>query len=401
MDESKNKVVQMHDACMNNKITADEYAAYLFICLENEIKKLINKPNYSIWAAQEDLIECAKNAIAANLNNFNPGTEALSNYFMPRIEQNVKELIKRSLTQQYDAYRNNEISRDEYAMYLISHLEHYIEFCINRRHRLLGAEYDDLMQSGRMAIIEKIDDYNPYIATPTSYFTAYINQYTKETVIKNNTGSTQYYISKVVKLEKVAKANGYTGITDPELPPDILSILSGEPLKTVIETIKIKNCQATASLDATSENMDIEGTYQSPEAVIIKQETDSFLMKQFLKCSPLERFLLIHTVLSEEPYSYCQMVKILKTEEYRERYEEELPKRLDQVFLEQKVNGALRKIRHNPRTAEYVKAKCPWENIPEQISKEDMDKAISCHLFDLDSINNNDDDGYTSICLLS
>ena len=144
---------------------------------------------------------------------------------------------------------------------------------------------------------------------------------------------------------------------------------------TVLETRKSKSTTCV-SLEATSENLDLESSFKNPEKAFLDAEMSEFLLSQYMKCSKLEQFLLDNIVLADKPVSDRTLLIRLKTPERMEEFGSELPLHADQVFLEQKTNQALRKIRLNPRLKSLNKDAVPEVELIEQASVDDIESNI-------------------------
>lgn len=290
----------------------------------------------------------------------------------------IEKQTQNILINKYEAYHTGTLSRDDYVSYLLDLLENFIKQRIGVKKRFISAEYEDLMQQGRLAVIAKADSYDPHCGMPTSYFTYYIDQYMKEAL--NNDGMTRYYVGTATKLEKVAKEYGYEGCTDPRLSPDKLAILADTSLMTVLETIKYKN-QSTVSLDEWN---GVSSDFETPENMLILKERDELLSKQFSKCTELEKFLLTNIVMRDKPMSFRALIKNLNTDEMQEKFKDELPKCIDQIYLENKLNCALRQMQRNRSVSDYLpKKKNQWERLIEQATAEDIENAIESNLLEL------------------
>ncbi len=292
----------------------------------------------------------------------------------------IESQTQDKIIEKYDALKSGDISREDWALYLCNLLENYIKKLIAVKHRTIGADYQDLIQQGYLAVCEQLDNYDPHLGMPTSYFTEFINQYTKDAC--DNSGMTKYYVGTATKLEKIAKKYGYDGITDPNLSPDTLAVLANTSLMTVLETIKFKSA-TLVSLEATSENFEMESTFKTPEHAALDKERDEFLRSQFDKLSPLEKYLLLETVLSDEPKSYRAILAALKTPELHARFEDELPNKVEQVYLEQKTNHALRRIRYSPGAKKLFQMEERPIELVEQASTDDIESAIMSNLLEL------------------
>jgi DNA-directed RNA polymerase specialized sigma subunit len=289
----------------------------------------------------------------------------------------------------YDKYHAGEISRNEWVLFLIDLLENYIKEQIRLKHRTMSADYEDLLQEGYCAIVAMADAYDPHRGKATSFFVDYINQYTRAAL--NNEGMTSHYVAAASKMDKAAKMYGYEGCTDQRLTPDTLAILADLPLATVLETLKCKSRQFISIEACEGDNWvageDDSVSYRNPEETFFENETKKVVQEQLAKLSPLEKYLLDNTVLSDNPKSYRKLTEILRKKENFARFESELPKTLtkvNQVFLEQKTNSALRKLKYSaPLQKLFYMPKEDNFDIIEQATDEDIAEAFENNLIDL------------------
>lgn len=259
--------------------------------------------------------------------------------------QNSKQKNREELISIYDKYIAGETPIKVWCECLVVTLEDYIKYRIGVKKRYIGAEWDDLMQQGYLAICDNVKNYNPHIAAPGTFFTPYIDQYTKD--ICKNPGMTAHYNSIYNKMDNAAKKYGFDGCEDPKLTAEKLSIIADCPMASVVEALKHKQW-TEVSFEAASENFELEDTtFKNPETVIIERETMEFVRERLARCTPLEQYLIeIHNRINE-PVSFRKMCSLFDTPEYRRQFSE-LPKNLNQVYFERKYSHAIEKIRYMP-----------------------------------------------------
>ncbi len=299
-----------------------------------------------------------------------------------------EKIAQSKIIEKYDLYKAGKISRQEYCEHILEVLEFYIKSRITAKHRTLGADYEDLMQQGYLAIMEKVDVYDPRRSRPTSFFTDYIDQFQKDAL--KNSGMTRYYLSMATKLERIAKKYGFEGILDPRLEPDKLSILADVSLTTVLETIKAKAQSNVSSYEAVTDNVELDTEsgfnpgFKNPETCYLENETHRFLQSELDKLSPLQQFLVINITAAANPMSYRKIVKLLKDPEYHylltDKEGKDISGKIDQTTLEQALQQALRRLSHNTNLNKLVsfKKKRAYEIIEEeeQASVDDIFSAI-------------------------
>lgn len=283
----------------------------------------------------------------------------------------------------YDKWKAHEIERSEYLQYLCDVMMNFIKHRIKEKHRTLGAEYEDLLQEGYVAVCAMADTYNPHITKPATYYQQRIDEKTKDACRKADTKMTRYYLTKAYELERAARENGFEGLNDPLLTADTLSVLSGLPLTTVLEARKYAG-YSTVSLEAASDNRDIESPFITPERAILEKEKLEFINEQLESLSPLEQYLIKETIMADKPKSLRKILEDLRTPEIKATYECELPKKVEQVFLQQVINHALRRIKRSVKSRQIVEM--PEADIidyVEQASEDDVESAIINNMLDL------------------
>ena len=299
----------------------------------------------------------------------------MSDFLEEIIAQQKREYSHACTKDVYAKYRSGELSKDEWVLYLNGVLTNYMKYIIRKKCWHLAEDAEDLLSQGTLAIVEYADKYNPARATPTSYFTRYIEQYMREGMKKT---MTKHYSTAAKKMDKVLRTFGYSGIDDPKLSPEKISILTDLSVKTVKKTMEQVQI-SVASLSSTSENFETSAVregFQNPEKIFLEKEEKELLIDQLDKCSRLEQYLLGEIILSTEPKSYRQVLIELKDPELGldKEFEDELPKKLNQLFLEQKVSHALRKIAYSQAAKRLYQREQPFEYV--QASEEDILAAI-------------------------
>jgi len=221
----------------------------------------------------------------------------------------------------------------------------------------------------------------------------YIDQFTREECIPEL--MSEHYVKHKIKLDKVARKHGFTGMLDERLTPDMLSVISGVSIKTVLETLKHVQ-YSVSSLEQTTDNFDLdfslEGncensiSYKTPEKAVLDQELSDLVTELLSDFSSFDRWLFENTVLSDDPISYRNLTKFLKTSEAEEMFGEELPKQCDQKSMKRRVMNCIRRVKYAPKLARYmsIQDNAYEPIIEEQASPDDIGAAILDGLFDED-----------------
>ena len=309
-------------------------------------------------------------------------TESLIQGEIQVTREETTEDTERRLTESckmYDAYKKNEISRDVYVIWHINELKNFVFYLIQVSHLAVFTEVEDLVQAANIAILEHIDDYNPYTGViAAKYMESYIMAAMNDTKPKK---TTEHYEKSLMKANNKLKKAGYSGIEDPRLTlQDICHITELSP--TTVNKMIEENERTICSYEAHFQNSsgEEESSFnESPENVFINTENKNFVEKVLMEeCTELERYLILHTIMctpmSDEEkaalldgitdkaerkrllaerqmdgyMSFKMICSLLKNDKVlRRRFESELEGvKVDQKFLQQKVNHALRRIRN-------------------------------------------------------
>lgn len=289
---------------------------------------------------------------------------------------------KNNLIQMYDDRKAGKMSRSEYAEIIIRGVKWYGVKLAKEKGFHLKLPMEDIEQCVALGVLRKIDEYDPHIAQPSSFFKRYIEEELKREM--GNEGMTPYYNSQYITLDKVAKKWGFVSALD--VPIDKLAILADMSITTVRETVEAKRNSNVSSLDAVTENVVIDteisvnsGAYKTPEAAIIEKEQREYLEKVLAELNPFEQYVVIHMIIDENPWSLRRMIKELKDSPERDVFEEYIDiDSLSQGLLEQQINIITRRLRQNKCVREIAtfRRKEAYEII-EQASEDDIMSAIA------------------------
>lgn len=323
-------------------------------------------------------------------------------------QEEKTEALRKDIVAKYSAYKDGTLSLEAWTDYLIGLLTNYIKALISEHHFTAKAEYDDLLNAGRIGIWLHTKEYDPvtYGTMPTSFFKNHILESMRE-VVKQENGNkeiTGHYQANIYKLNKCAQENGYEGIDDPNLTSAILSEISGVSMVTV-EAAKKLTGYVAVSLSAVTENFDSGRHYGEPERQYIEKERSEKLIDEWNKLNKLEQFILRHTKMSEEYTSedddeYApkfrdpqtkriavrNLVTMLRTPEAREEFGDLLPKnplKIDSDFIVDTMNNAIKRFLQSYAMQPYIQIKEPMsfcdtdlESNYEQASAQDIIRSM-------------------------
>lgn len=313
-----------------------------------------------------------------------------------------KNKIDHKMTKKmYDQYKKGKVSEEEWITYNLEVMEFYIVKMVKPYIVNNHQEFEDLMSESYVAVMEKVRDYNPHQAKPTSYYTGYIHSALKRYLI-DEAGTTHHYDTNFHLLEKRLRKEGYTGSDDPRLNFAKIVHLSGMPQKTVQEVLSRNNVNV-CSLNKYSDNHDLPSPFLNPEDYVIREEEGQVAKKVIGVLTPLEKWILKHSHgiadISKElkrmsksagdDYDFCpyaerkgdheysakQMAAMLKTDKAKKVFGDQIPKTINGLVVQQLLQGALTKLSINPQVNRYYQDK-PRNTVIEQCTENDLQQAF-------------------------
>jgi RNA polymerase sigma factor (sigma-70 family) len=157
---------------------------------------------------------------------------------------------------------------------MLASLDDYIYYMIHRRFAGYMSMIEDLAQSGRMAILEHMGDYNPQYKL-TTFFSFHIQNALQELVNKENGESHYYAESKNIIVKTIRKL----GMDFDNIDEQVLAMhlnMTTSRLHSILEkTLYKKKVELIEEDGETSSEY-----YDSPESAYMKSETQ----KAFRQC---------------------------------------------------------------------------------------------------------------------
>ena len=174
-----------------------------------------------------------------------------------------------------DKYHSgNQYKRDEAIAEMVDALDDYVYYMIHRRFAGYMNMIEDLAQSGRMAIIEYMGNYNPEYKL-TTYFSFHIQNALQELVNKEN-GESHYYAESKNIIVKTMRRLGmdFENIDEQTLAMH-LNMTTGRLHSILEKTIRKKKVELIEEDGETSSEY-----FDGPETAFIKSE----MQRDFRRC---------------------------------------------------------------------------------------------------------------------
>lgn len=171
-------------------------------------------------------------------------------------------------------HSGNPALRDEAIAQMLLALDDYIYYMIHRRFAGYMSMIEDLAQSGRMAILEHMADYNPQYKL-TTFFSFHIQNALQELVNKENGESHYYAESKNIIVKTIRQLGMDFDNIDEQVLAMHLNMTTGRLHSILEKTLRKKKVELIEEDGETSSEY-----FDSPEAAFMKAETQ----KDFRRC---------------------------------------------------------------------------------------------------------------------
>ena len=298
----------------------------------------------------------------------------------------MKELNENHIVEQmYSDWKLGIIEDEEYKNFMLKCLAHYIKTLIVAHHRTTSRKttYQDLMQSGFLAVIEHYKEFDPSKGTLTTFFKNFINSNMKKEV--NTDDQSKYYIAVISALNKVAQAYGFTDCS--EVQPQTLYRLVGAKysLNTICNALDYKNSLTECSFEALTENQDMESPYENPETIMLKNELTGTIAQILTNVSSFEKYLLTKFYLGDENGAISNKASVMEdisaTDLAVAFSDDEISKKakVDDKYIDRRLNRLFARLKNNPiiRTYGNMREKVLCNVTEEQATTDDIANAFA------------------------
>ncbi len=256
----------------------------------------------------------------------------------------------------YDAYHSGEISRDDWIIYLIKSLEKYIDVLLkersyDRHSSVRNSACEDgkeLFEDCCLTIINKGDEFNPYLGTLTTFFKPQLLATIHE-CRPHKFGSSPSLDKDKQKMIKRLRELGQEGLTEELINnPSRLAEMTGFCLSRVQQILAAENT-SVCSLDDFDDNLSSTRSYgQDPFEKFVQKQQSEDIEKMLRTCTPLERFLL-EQIYMDEQENYKSLAEILnKDQELRKKFN------LKGVINAQYIQGIVENAKFRLRNSKQV-----------------------------------------------
>ena len=265
--------------------------------------RIYSKDHIELYNPAEDfdnfikrlLIEGAEQAtlcvIRKTLNNeeFNTGKFLLKKFICCNYNKEQLQTL----------YSENRENFTKYVEILIAAATPTLKVIIKSKMAYLGADIEDLIQSGYERVLERVWQYNPHKNCVSTYFSSQLSYcITKEAY--HASGVDEYTYESANKLQSIAKRLGYEeGLADSNLDSIMLAKVSGKTLTVVDAAIRCR--MPTSSLDnkiSYNQEDDMQREIEDvnvvqPEDYVLRNEQHNALKEKLKKLSKIDRTIVL------------------------------------------------------------------------------------------------------------
>lgn len=162
--------------------------------------------------------------------------------------------------------------------------------------------FDDLLQIGRMAILEHLDNYNPRQTMPSTYFEIHINSALQKTCYKNAYSNlSQHYATQIRRINRICEGNG---LIPEETDATMIAELSKSTkhpmsIKTIVKCKELMTC-SVSSFEELEDYTSDDDFNTSPEKLYEKQELTETLKSILDTFEPFDRYLMQLFYISDD-----------------------------------------------------------------------------------------------------
>lgn len=312
-------------------------------------------------------------------------------------EAEIRETTFEGIIERYDRFialdenaQEYKEAKDEYLTYFLEHIERYVRKIAAKYYNF---EYEENVSRAMEAILNhllgikqntKKDDemvavakYNPHISKPTTFF----NQIIRRSMIDSEKMS-RYYMDIYNSIKNKCQTIGQL--------PESMSIqelvsLTGLAYITVKATMDYVSTESQAA----PEDMQINGNFDTPEDIIIHNESTKEISEAFMKLSRLEQYIVRESCLGNR--TSTSVAKDFRDEEVRE-YFNITRKTVDTQFVVAQKNKAIQKLQRylsnssifKRRSAGNIDTVLESDIVQMSMEEQDIDEAFSEGILILD-----------------
>lgn len=211
---------------------------------------------------------------------------------------------------------------------VVNKMEKYVNKMYWSHFNAFPNEMEDIISVGKLAIIEKLGEYNPSKGTPTTYFTLHILHEMYKYVTNYVYKTTDYYGSMIKKYVSLSNNLAVKGYSQKFLSPEEFSELAKKELGATMPAKTIKECMLIMT---RNENVNIhepanEYLFRDTDydisfedfiiETMIKDDSNERIVKAFNSLKPDEQTVLYFRYCVDKPKKISEIAELIGKNPY-------------------------------------------------------------------------------------
>lgn len=197
---------------------------------------------------------------------------------------NYKEIMKRY-------HSGNAYEKEKATEEMLANLENYIKHFVYSKYGSYTKHMEDLLQEARLAVVQHLDEYNPEITKPNTFFTCHIKGRVSHFIHLNDSNVSDHYGASINKIKKAQSQLQAEGLDPNDV--NLLHQYTGIRETTIEKSLQAMIANSGQSINAyeNPEMLDaqISKKSETPEKIFIENETKLILDSALSKLTDIER----------------------------------------------------------------------------------------------------------------
>jgi len=172
----------------------------------------------------------------------------------------------------------------------LNEMEGFIHNIIKKRYSTYGKYYEDLVQEGRIGVMQGMKKYDPAKSLPTTYFNVYITHEIVKFIDTEINKTTSHYSANLQKIKRAVNKFEQEGRT---WNVQDISVETGIKIETIIQCLRIDDCKNEVYYDSEDTELQIREIGKSPEEQYLENEQLKVLYGALMELTPVQREVII------------------------------------------------------------------------------------------------------------
>lgn len=185
---------------------------------------------------------------------------------------------------------DNPVEKTQALEEAINEMEGFIHEIIKKNYSTYKKYYEDLVQEGKIGVMQGMKKYDPTQSLPTTFFKVYIVHEISKFIDTEVNKTTPHYSSNLMKINRIINKFEQEGRA---WTPQDIAIETGIKLETIIQCLTIDKYKNEVYYNADDVEIEIKEKGKSPEEQYLENETLTALYTAIAELSPTEKEIII------------------------------------------------------------------------------------------------------------